>query len=255
MEDTTLSKKLRVITVSDQKYLDYLKIFLNSAKINMPKAIMEVWMVNVDKGVEKELKAINGNTVCHFREVAFANPMQTRCFCTNWRGELLLDYLKRTKDIIMWLDADAIIRKPSYDELYALGKKCDLSLRLKVPKQIGKGFMGGLILLGNTSGSMRFAKLYNRKLSQEKYSYLKVPSVPSGGDLHKIPPKARNVWMSNQNLLFFCYNSMRQQIKFKPLPGKFLDTRFTDNGHIWTVKTSTRRDHKFHKESKKYDPS
>ena len=250
-----MSKRLRVVTVADEKYLDYLKTFLNSAKVNLERAIIEAWMVNVDPSVEDELKSINPRVRCHFEKRAFANPMQTRCFCTNWRGDLLLKHLRNTNDIIMWLDADAIIRKPSYDELHRLGNTCDISMRLKVTKQIGKGFMGGLILLGNTSGSMRFAKLYNRKLSNEKFSYLKVPSVVNGGDLHKIPPRARQIWMSNQNLLFVCYNTVRKLVKFKPLPFKFLDTRFLDDGHIWTVKTSTRRDPKFNKESRKYDPT
>lgn len=245
----------RIITLADENYFDYLKVFVNSLKINSPNIKISAYLVNLADKHTNEIQKINPNCSCYTESVLFKNPLQKRCYCTNRRGHLLKYLRDTTNDILMWLDADSVVRKPGLDNLFENLKSFDVCMRPKTPTDISKGFMGGLIGINNSRRAKMFTNVYRSILEREKYSYRRINSVAASmiNDISELPRMSMSIWMANQNILCEVHRLLKNKVKFLFVQNKFLDTRFTDEGVVWTVKTSTRNNSKFSIESKNYE--
>jgi hypothetical protein len=249
-----MKRKIRLITLADREYFDYTKALINSAKINFPQAKPHVYLVNLTDEEGKQLQSINPQVEYTIENVGFRNVMQKKCYCTNRRSYILHFLRRSTNDILVWLDADSLIRK-SCDELIDICYNCDVALKRKNDydtggKGIPTGFMAGLIIVGVSPMSLQFVQLYDRFL--DKLLWYKIPKNFQMSDILKTPDHIMKIWMANQNVLEKIYSVTHKRGRFVLLPQKFLDCDFLDESVIWSLKASTRGNEKFMCEMRQY---
>jgi SAM-dependent methyltransferase len=209
---------VNIITLADSKYLANMRVLLRSAAVNMPDAIIYAYIVNADiTGLEADNKnariiPVKSDYTGHALE----------CFCTNARGELLKKHYNNN-DMLIWMDATTIIRKPCHG-LVELAEKHDITVRAKA--EHGKHW-AGLICINNTVGGKLFINRYEEIIA------------------------ADNSWYSNQDALDRCIMEL-SGVSLGALPEAYLDFKFNDS-IIWTGKgQKVRTDKRWKKEMKKY---
>jgi hypothetical protein len=150
----------------------------------------------------------------------------------------------RPDDILIWIDADCIIRRDCSDLLHFVKHNdYDLSVRddnvpkyphkrpatIK-PRKIPKGFLAGLIIINSTPGGTRFIQEYRKAVSQK--SYLNIdPKIRNVKDNNRV----FRIWMLNQKQIYHVYKRNTKFIRLKLLPEKFCDTWFYDSSIIWAA--------------------
>lgn len=253
--------EIRLVSLADRKYFEYLSVLANSARINFPEAKMHVYLVGMNEKQGEYLRKINKNIIYTIENVSFSSEMQKRCYCTNRRGVILNDLRSKTDDVLVWLDADSIIRK-SCSELISISNNCDVAIRFKnkldfSPKRRKKakpvGFMAGLIVVGNSEAAKNFASEYNSMMNPDLWTKI----IWSDNQIKastEIDRQSRKIWMANQDILYQTYLKVKDNIKFVDLPNTLLDCSFNPNSVIWSVKASTRKDKNFNSEYKRFLP-
>lgn len=253
--------EIRLISLADRKYFDYLKAMVNSAKMNFPEAKMHVYLVGLNDKHGEYLKKINKNLIYTIENVSFSSDAQKRCYCTNRRGVILDELRDKTDDILIWLDADSIIRGPC-SEIISMANSCDIGIRFKNKldlkstknaKSSPVGFMAGLIMVGNSEAAKKFTSEYNAMMCHDLWIKIKWTDkqIKNSG---KIRREVNKIWMANQDLLYSTYLKMKDQIRFGDLPNTMLDCSFHAKSYIWSVKASTRDNKIFAREYKKFLP-
>jgi hypothetical protein len=231
---------------------------VNSVAKNLPGVKVHAYLVNMTDEQGKMLKLIHPSLEYTIENVRFDFSLQRKCYCTNRRSYILNELRKKTNDILIWMDADSIIVRECPD-LLDFARKCDVSYRpknesdltkfAKRKKRVPKGFMAGVIIVGNSKNAAKFTNLYDEKLKQSSYKKAK---LNYGGSIFKLPPKLKKIWMSNQDLLNDVHKILEKEINFVPLPQKYLDCVFGDDTAIWSIKASNRKDRGFNKKFKSY---
>ena len=244
---------IRIVTLADPKYFEYLKSLVNSIKQNLPGVKVHAYLVNLKDSHGEILKSIHPNLEYTIENVQFKFDLQKRCYCTNRRSKILNDLRKSTQDILVWLDADSLVVKNS-EEFIDFVKDCDLSIRFKnnsdlsshakKKKQKPKGFMAGLIVVGNSEKAKIFTEKYDKMLSQISYKKIKADYKCK---VSQLPKEIKAIWMSNQDVLFTVYQQIKDQVSFKSLPQRYLDCCFGKDTSIWSVKASNRGSPEFKK--------
>lgn len=242
---------IRIVTLADLSYFEYLKSLVNSIHINLPDVKIHAYLINLQDVHGDILKSIHPNLEYTIENVKFKFDLQKRCYCTNRRGKILKDLRDSTNDILIWLDADSLIVKECRD-LIEFAETCDLSIRPKNKSDLTKvaikqrrlphGFMAGVIIVGNSEKSKLFTDMYDKNISQTSY---KKVNINYDGPISKLPKNIKNIWMCNQDILVKIHKSIRGKLLFKALPQRYLDCSFRDDTAIWSVKASNRGNKKF----------
>jgi len=250
---------IRIVTLADFKYFKYVKALVNSISQNLSVVKVHVYLVNLTKEHGQVLQSIHPNLEYTIEDVKFQCDLQKKCYCTNRRSKILNDLRKSTKDILVWLDADSLVVK-KIPEFIDFVQDCDLSVRFKNDSDLNnnkkkkkkpRGFMAGLIVVGNSENARMFTEMYDEMLSQNSYKKVKINYTCP---IARLPLPIKVVWMANQDILFKVYKRIKDKnnFYFKPLPQEYLDCSFSDKTAIWSVKASNRSDKKFNKIFQKY---
>lgn len=214
---------IKIVTVADSKYLEFLIPMINSASINFPEADMYINLINVGKEIDVVIKGINNKYEIVHEEVKLQG-VELRNYCGHRRMSLLEELRKKTDSFLLWVDADSLIVK-SCEELIELSKTCDLTMREKQPGKHASGVIG----VGSKDICYDFLKHYKEIGEKEKD------------------------WGSDQRNLSKAYGDFKHKINYKPLPNKFCDVWLSDEGVIWAIKTKFRNSEKYLTEKKKYE--
>jgi hypothetical protein len=232
--------EIRIISLADASYFKYLRVLVNSARVNFPEAKFHAVLVNLDDHFGQELQRSHPRCEYTIERVKFVNDEQKRCYCTNRRGYLLYHIRKMTNDILMWLDADSIIRKPC-TELMKICHSVDFAAKKKTKHDMNKagskprGFMGGLLIFGNTPIAAEMtARYYETIVQRDQWQRLVNKKLKDKLFVSK-------VWMANQDLLTNLVENYEYKIRFSPLAQEFLDCKLFDSSVIWSLKRSTRK--------------
>ena len=249
---------IRIVTIADSKYFHYLKAMVNSIAKNLPGVKIHAFLVNMSDDNGKMLQMIHPDLEYTIELVKFKFNLQRKCYCTNRRAYLIHKLREETDDILVWMDADSLVVKKS-PEFLDFARKCDVSFRpknesdltasAKRKKSKPRGFMAGIIIIGNSKNGEEFVNMYDQLLPQS--SYLKA-RLNYSGHVSGLPKMLMKIWMSNQDLLDKLHKDLKDKMNFVPLPQKYLDCSFEEDTVIWSIKASTRKDKKFNKQFKKY---
>lgn len=238
--------KYKIITATDKAYFNFAKVLVKSATINFPESSMYIELINMDENAKAIIKKICPKCEVELKSVRFKYDAQKKCFCTNRRARLFEKLRNRCDDILIWVDADSIIRKPC-DELKEIASKHDVSIATRFIKN-KKRILAGVIAFNNTEKANKLLKRYITIMKKEnKWQKVKdIDKLVNDGFTWK-------VWMSNQMVLNrLCMVTMKDEISFGELGNKHCDCYLTDDGVIWAAKNTHKKSQIYLKELKKY---
>lgn len=214
---------ITLISLADSAYYKYLKVLVKSAIKNFPQAKLYMVLVNMEDGYADEIKSLGDNIRVEIERVDFSGEHEKRCYCAGRRAFLFKKLREETDDILLWVDADSIIRKSCDDLIFHLNS-CELTMR---SKSKGK-FASGVIGIDSTDICNKFIEEY----------YLEVGR--------------HNDWMNDQRSLHQVYLKFKDDIKFKYLPRLYCEVSLTEKAVIWTAKSHRKDSKKYKREMAKY---
>ena len=215
---------IRIVTLADKSYFNYAKALAFTAKQYCPEFIFHIVLVNMSGEYAEILQKINNKSVIQFETHQFSSKNEKCCYCANRRGEILYQLRNKTKDVLVWIDADSLIRRP-LSKLLKHAKKFDVSMSISRKGHL----MSGLIVVNPTEGGFIFARAYANYL------------------------RPRNIWIqwfSAQSILLEFKRTLKK-VTYGKLAPTFLDMEFSKSGVIWTLIKSTRNNRRFNKTLKK----
>ncbi|MCP4651982.1 MAG: hypothetical protein GY858_01165 [Candidatus Omnitrophica bacterium] len=182
---------ITLISIADRKYLAYLKVLVRSAKANFPEAEMYCVLVNCkdsicDEYISTELKGA-----------------ALEAFCANLRTSVLHKLRQKREGILVWMDADTIIRKPCNGLIKHL-KSCDVTAREKDKS----GYFTGLVGINDTKQATSFLDKWNEKM------------------------KGKDNWFADQHT----FDDVSNDYDVKTLPLTYLDFKLNNDSVIWVGK-------------------
>jgi lipopolysaccharide biosynthesis glycosyltransferase len=234
----------KILSACDKTYFKFLKVMVKSAMVNFPASTVYVELVNMDKKFKTIIENIDSKCKAEITSVDFKNPNQRKCYCTNRRVELFNKMRKKCDDVLIWIDADSIIRR-SCNELMKITKTHDVSAVVR-PKGT---LRGGIIAINNTDMGNKFIKKYV-KIMKPLNQWNKAK------DTKKIQsdPFTWEVWMSNQNCLdYLCRKWRKTDLRFAALDNLYCDVHLKDEGIIWAAKNRLKTSPIYLEELKKYN--
>ncbi len=213
---------VRIVSLADPAYFGLLKGLVASAAVNFPTATMHVVLVNVGAKDCKLIKTLHPNIIVEEEKVDFSK-LDKRCYCARRRAFLFKRIRATTDDILLWIDADCLIRR-NCDNLANELATCDLAAVLR-----SNGTMrSGIIAVGSTHAVWPFVKKYEKALQTD------------------------HSWMADQIHLNKIYKSMKSELNFKALSDVYCDVWFRKKGIIWAAKSDLKSNPKFQEEMRKY---
>jgi len=216
-------KNITLISLADSAYYKYLKVLVKSAIINFPQAKLHIVLVNMGEEHRVAIKSLGENIRVDIETVSFPGEHEKRCYCASRRAFLFKKLREETDDVLLWIDADSIIRKPC-DDLISHLNSCELTMRSK-----SKGrFASGVIGVDSTDVCNMFIEEYYAEVSRH------------------------NDWMNDQRSLHQVYLRFKDKIKFNYLPRTYCEVSLTEEAVIWTAKSHRKDGKKYRAEMAKY---
>lgn len=217
-------KDITLISLSDESYYPYLKVLVKSAVKNFPQANLFVVLVNMDEKYKKEIEGLSPGIRVEMEKVSFPGEHEKRCYCASRRAFLFKKLREETDDILLWVDADSIIRK-SCDGLIQHLNSCELTMRSK-----SKGrFASGVIGVDSSDICNEFIEEYYNEVSKH------------------------SDWMNDQKSLHTVYLKFQDRIKFRYLERTYCEVSLTEDAVIWAAKSHRKNSKKYISEMRKYD--
>lgn len=234
----------KIISACDKNYFGFLEVLVKSAVINFPEASIYVELVNMDEKNKTIVENIGPKCEAEIVSIDFKNTNQLKCYCTNRRVDLFNKLRAVSDDILIWIDADSIIRR-SCDELMAITKIHDVAAVVRPRGTL----RGGIIAVNNTEMGNEFIRKYvNIMKPLNQWNKAK--------DTKKIQsdPFTWEVWMSNQNCLDrLCRKWRKADLRFAGLDNLYCDVHLKDEGIIWAAKNRLKTSPVYLEELKKYN--
>ena len=203
-------------TSFESPYIEQLLVFLQSLKMNSPKDVVNVLLVNYSIDKERMLKNI-------FSKFKFENRTMEiledkRFSFIIFRAMLIKEYFEKYKSPVAWIDTDVIIRK-------------DLSEFLQIESNQLKILYRGLPLNPGPADSPINAGIFNIGYSEATYDFI--------CDWYK-GCLANPVWGQGQMIFWNMYKKYSDEIELIKMPNKFNDIggngSFSSESVMWHCK-------------------
>lgn len=209
---------MTLLAVSDENYIKYLKSLLCSIKINFSDLKVILYLIDIqDKNrIKEELKMIHSDVDFIFDDRTFDDVEGKKAYCANIRISAIYSYLDNIKegDILLYVDADSIIRKNFFNDMNTYMKDCDVSIltrfenddeRLKVAT--------GVIAFKKSARTKEFLKQWNDNVKPILFN-----------------------WFSDQITFYKTYLAKKDKLHFKKLPQSYIDWEFNSSSCLWAGK-------------------
>lgn len=202
--------KTILITLGSKEYHNYMVILGESITKYYPEIYPIFYIVDDIEAQSKELLQKYGEIRYLEHDTNISKPL----FCATRRAYLIPELRAEfPADSIMWVDADSVFRRRD-EALLTFLQNTSVSMR---PKNLKEGkFASGVIVSGPQSSN--FFETYLNFVSRE---------IGSGR------------WMTDQECLNKTYQFCKSRMNdfgYKPLPNKYCDVWFSDDGVLWTAK-------------------
>ena len=255
-----------IVSLCDEKYVDYALPMVASAKVNMPFASVRMHIVNATNFplLDEKFKAANPKCQCVHEEVQFHSKLQMQCYCTNRRAALfkkIRDEQGSSRSPMVWIDADSLIVKPANSLLKHLsGKDILLCKKPEVVRNrsVGYGrFRGGFVVIGNTDKSDQFVSRYDSLVGD---GWRTVPDMKDGkqysvsakSDWPEALRPAWAIWMKNQDALDDVFEELKGRLSIGILGGEFCDTGLGNDSILWAAKSKLKQSEAYQKALARY---
>lgn len=191
MNNAVSNKKIKIISLANQSYVDFLKGNIKSFLHHYGKCEIEyiVYLVNCNKKDIDYFKNILPEDNIKILNIDFSKKQCTeRQFCGNYRNKIMKDNFSNDS-ILIWIDADALFLKKSDRWLNLIFSDTYDILSYKFHNGI---ILSGIIVCNNTPRACSFLEEYS--MIYDPYNGFK------GMDKSKKSKKIRKkIWMMDQN--------------------------------------------------------
>lgn len=220
---------LTFLTAATPGYIHYAKALVSSAAVNYPLAKFAVELINVDKSEEKDFQRRNAKCQVFFNSV---KHKREREFGSNRKGPLLQHVRENgSKDVLLWVDADSIVRKSLDPVMGELSK--DMVMRPKatrkkvIDREVNECY-SGVFSFSNSARGISLLKTY----------------ATIGRD--------NLCFGTDQDYLGYVYFT-NQDANLGILPDTLLDFKMKSDSIIWTLKCTPKTiNARFHREHRTY---
>ena len=209
--------KIAVASVSSQLFLPYVCALARSVRHNSPNVYMRIHLINpTDAGILEAQRAIGKGGVTVER-VPLAEE-EVAAYCSNSRIRITRDEFSKSYDVVINMDADAIVRGDLTQALSGAMDGKDVLLykqsRLKVQDPGEKlYFLACMSIFCNTPNAGAFLDAWQVELT------------PMG-----------RLWFGDQIALYRAFKKTEHTVRLGDLPTTLLDTRFSLNSVVWMAK-------------------
>lgn len=212
-----------LLAIGDGEYLDHLRILAASIHRNFRECRIHFHLINIESSKAAELRQIHSESSFSFENTAFNTEKEKRAYCANVRPRIILNLLKAETDLVLYLDADSIVRK-SLCDLVSKIRRHDIAILHRA--QTGDErirFATGVVGIKNTKNSLSFVCEWAELVEKNIY-----------------------VWYSDQLCFSHTYDALKNKIDLVNLPAQFIDWSFSFATPIWTGKGQRKYSEKFY---------
>ena len=267
---------MTIVCTADEEYFPLLEVFAKSLAANSPDTKLYARLVNCEIHHAKRIESIHKN--CHFmfdcRSLCTKRkklqrsgaPLQDEMFgvykkrseegfrgakwlysdkmayCFNSKFNTINSLFKKGEDLIVYMDVDAIVRKPLID-LEEIGSNYDISMLIETNDE---SFMpeGGLICPKSIPKTDYYDRLSDGTLEELPYvewhaGLFTARNTPVVRKFFKImeekisDPEELYDWEADQTLLNETYQEMKGSLSVYCLPKCLKDEEFLDDSVVW----------------------
>lgn len=267
---------MTIVCTTDEEYFPLLEIFAKSLAINSPDTKLYVRLVNCEIHHAETIESIHKN--CHFmfdckklctkrkKLQRSGAPLQDEMFgvyekrttegfrgakwlysdkmayCSNSKFNTINFLLDKGEELVVYMDVDAIIRKPLVD-LEGIGMNCDISMLIETNDE---SFMprGGFICPNCIPETDYYDRLSNGTLKELPYvewhaGLFTIKNTPAARKFFKIMeekiscPEELYDWEADQTLFNETYQEMKDELSVYCLPKHLKDEEFLDDSTVW----------------------
>lgn len=215
---------MTIVVVSDTKYLPHLQVLIASLVKNYSQALIHVHLVNVSYRNVLKIQNIAPQIQISRGNVSIADPKKFAAYCANIRARVIFSILERGDGLVLYLDADSIVRR-SISSLFRLVENNDILIlqQKKVKPVLGEHlvFAAGVILFKNSQKTRIFVEAWKSALE---------PHL--------------NEWFADQ--IYFARTASSSVARIGDLPFSFIDWSFKPLSHIWVGKGSKKYENKLY---------
>ena len=225
-----MCSSITIFSVSNSRYLKHLKVLLSSVTQNFPESTLYFHLININKDEIAELININQNINYYLENIEFNSGQEEKAYCANIRAKTIYKLLLNKEiDLLLYLDADSIVRKDLSD-LVSLIRLHEITILHRfLSKDEHLKFATGVIGIKKTNNSLAFIKHWSDLVDNNIYE-----------------------WFTDQLSFSKTYNALASEINLCNIPKKFIDWEFSLTTSIWVGKGPRKYEKELYKLEEQY---
>jgi hypothetical protein len=213
-----MNNNVTILAVSDAAYLKHLVPLAASLNVHFPEARLHAHLINTPSWVAKIVWKFHRNMDCTFERRKFKTESQRKAYCANIRVAVLNNLLKSGVGVLIYMDADSIVRK-GLSEFVQLIRDHDIIIRQRFNTGERTRFATGIIGINNSSRTHNFLVRWSEKVDQQKYQ-----------------------WFGDQISFAKTYDELSGPFRLYRLPMQFIDWELLSGSSIWSGKAEKKKE-------------
>lgn len=227
-----------IMTAADDKFLDEAESLIRSCARYSPDQGFYLFLVNSTEERVAPLREVHPKLIVEHVEWTY-EPDRWRGLMISARTGPIVHLLETYKEPVVCLDSDTILLGP-LDELFKALDTYDVMIRHNPNfEMLGPAgtmdaakFNAGVTAYGASEAGMKFAREYHRRTREwiDARKPLIIWQEAQKGNAY-----------IDQELLYLVYKDLKDELRFKDLPGKFNDSKFRPGSIVWHGKGTARK--------------
>jgi len=202
-----------LIALVDKQYLHFLKTLLTSLRKTNHKITAFVCLININKGekLENDLRLIYENISFSYLSRDFVSDAERRAFCSNYRVMFIKEILNKQLNLLIYLDADSIIRKNL--TLANINPSSDIEILMRDSNDSRFKVATGAMIIKNNSQSKLFFKHWEKNIHLKQFK-----------------------WFSDQITCYETIEELSNDVVVCQIDERLIDWKFINSSIIWAGK-------------------
>jgi len=202
-----------LIALVDKHYLHFLKTLLTSLRKTNHKITAFVCLININKGekLENDLRLIYENISFSYLSKDFVSESERRAFCSNYRVMFIKEILNQPLNLLIYFDADSIIRKDL--TLADINPASDIEILMRDSDDSRFKVATGAMIIKNNNQSKLFFKHWEKNIYPKLFK-----------------------WFSDQITCYETIEELSNDVVVCQIDERLIDWKFINSSIVWAGK-------------------